>query len=161
NCTDEQRLEFENWVCKLQQATGAVMAKSVEDTHFYRYVRMWGANEVGSHPSRFGAPVTSCHKANSDRLRDEPFCMLTTSTHDTKMSEDCRARLFALAELPYEWSTHLQEWHQLTAPLRRQIDSKTAPDAREEYLLYQALLAAFPLNPAEVNDTFRRRMKDF
>jgi (1->4)-alpha-D-glucan 1-alpha-D-glucosylmutase len=157
----ELRVALERWVCKLQQATGAVMAKSVEDTHFYRYVRMFGANEVGSHPSRFGAPVGDFHRSNSQRLERTPFCMLTTSTHDTKLSEDARARLFALAEFPEEWERHLHEWHDINAGARKEIDGKLAPDAREEYLLYQVLLAAWPLKAAVADADFRQRIQSY
>ncbi len=158
---DQQRPEIERWVCKLQQVTGAIMAKSVEDTHFFRYVRMMGANEVGSHPSRFGEPVSEFHRANLERQEKMPLCLLTTSTHDTKMSEDARARLFALAELPEEWEDRLQSWHMLNNAARTQVDGQTAPDAREEYALYQILLAAWPLGAALPDDNFRSRIKAY
>jgi (1->4)-alpha-D-glucan 1-alpha-D-glucosylmutase len=156
-----EREKFALWVCKLQQATGAVMAKSVEDTHFYRYVRMVGANEVGSHPSNFGQPVEQFHLANQARLEQTPLCMLTTSTHDTKFSEDARARLFALAELPQEWAAHLGIWHRMNDLLRSKVEGRKAPDAREEYLLYQVLLAAWPLGAQNADDDFRQRFKAY
>ena len=155
----EDRQAFANWVCKLQQTTGAIMAKSVEDTHFYRYVRMVAANEVGSHPSRFGQPVEKFHSANQQRLQQTPFSLLATSTHDTKFSEDCRARLFALAELPAEWESHLHAWHRSTQASRREVDGREAPDRRDEYLLYQMLLASWPLNMRTPDDEFRNRIK--
>ena len=155
----EQKQAFANWVCKLQQATGAVMAKSVEDTHFYRYVRMFGANEVGSHPSRFGQPVEEFHRINQQRLEQAPLNLLATSTHDTKISEDCRARLFALAELPAEWEAHLNAWHRITQALRHDVDGREAPDRQEEYLLYQLLLAAWPLGMQSPDDAFRQRIQ--
>jgi (1->4)-alpha-D-glucan 1-alpha-D-glucosylmutase len=157
----ERQEAFAKWVGKLQQVTGAIMAKSVEDTHFYRYVRLLGANEVGSHPSRFGQPVAAFHEANAQRLKDWPHCLLSTSTHDTKMSEDARARLFALAELPEEWAANLQQWHDINAKARSKIGNQMAPDAREEYLLYQALLAAWPLGMDQVDDAFLSRMKSY
>jgi (1->4)-alpha-D-glucan 1-alpha-D-glucosylmutase len=157
----ERKESFGRWVAKLQQITGAIMAKSVEDTHFYRYVRMLGTNEVGSHPSRFGQPVSTFHEANKQRLKNWPLCLLTTSTHDTKMSEDARARLFALAELPDEWAANLHTWHELNADARTEVTNRTAPDSREEYLLYQALLAAWPLGMVEVDDEFVGRMKAY
>jgi (1->4)-alpha-D-glucan 1-alpha-D-glucosylmutase len=149
------------WICKLQQSTGAVMAKSVEDTHFFRYVRLMGANEVGSHPSRFGAPVAEFHRANQMRLELVPYSMLTTSTHDTKMSEDARARLFALTELPQDWASHLEKWHVINRTTHKIVESKSAPDAREEYLLYQALLAVWPLQATRADQDFRKRMKAY
>ena len=157
----EYRLALDRWTCKFQQATGAVMAKSVEDTHFYRYVRMFAANEVGSHPSRFGQSVDVFHQTNARRLKETPLCLLTTSTHDTKLSEDSRARLFALAELPLEWERKLRTWHEMNGSMRRKIANREAPDPREEYLLYQILLAAWPLNPASRDECFRRRTKDY
>lgn len=158
---DENRDALERWVCKLQQATGAVMAKSVEDTHFYRYVRLMGANEVGSHPSRFGEPVEVFHRTNQQRLVQTPYCMLTTSTHDTKMSEDARARLFAVSQLPGEWAAHLKKWHDINQRGIKKIEGRNAPDAREEYLLYQVLLAAWPLELSHADDDFRRRIKGY
>ncbi len=157
--SDETRQAFANWVCKLQQTTGAIMAKSVEDTHFYRYVRMFASNEVGSHPSHFGRPVDEFHRANQQRLEQTPLGLLATSTHDTKISEDCRARLFALAELPAEWEAHLHAWHQATHEARTEVDGREAPDRQEEYLFYQLLLAAWPLNARTPDDNFRNRMQ--
>jgi (1->4)-alpha-D-glucan 1-alpha-D-glucosylmutase len=158
---DEAKEAIANWICKLQQTTGAVMAKSVEDTHFFRYVRLMGANEVGGHPSRFGAPVSEFHRANQQRLEQMPYSMLTTSTHDTKMSEDARARLFALAELPGQWEAHLQGWHVLNRSAQTKLEGKSAPDAREEYLLYQALLSAWPLQATKADEEFRARLKAY
>jgi (1->4)-alpha-D-glucan 1-alpha-D-glucosylmutase len=77
------------------------------------------------------------------------------------MSEDARARLFALAELPYEWESHLCEWHELNLAARREIGGRFAPDAREEYLLYQALLAAWPLELSRADDELRSRLKGY
>jgi (1->4)-alpha-D-glucan 1-alpha-D-glucosylmutase len=157
----EYRESFDRWVCKLEQVTGAIMAKSVEDTHFYRYVRMLATNEVGSHPSRFGQPVAEFHRSNRLRQQQMPFCLLTTSTHDTKVSEDARARLFALAELPEEWETKLREWHGMNEKARTQIAEKTAPDEREQYMLYQMMLAAWPLGASMADDAFRQRIKSY
>jgi (1->4)-alpha-D-glucan 1-alpha-D-glucosylmutase len=135
------------------------MAKSVEDTHFYRYVRMFAANEVGSHPSRFGQPVDEFHRANLQRLEQTPLSLLATSTHDTKISEDCRARLFALAELPAEWEIHLYTWHDAARAARHEVDERESPDRQEEYLLFQLLLAAWPLGMRTPDDTFRNRIQ--
>ena len=157
----ERRELFARWVGKLQQVTGAIMAKSVEDTHFYRYVRMVGANEVGSHPSRFGKSVAAFHETNQERHGKWPLCLLTTSTHDTKLSEDARARLFALAELPDEWAANLHAWQAINADAKKDVASRMAPDAREEYLLYQALLAAWPLGMVQANGEFLDRMKSY
>jgi (1->4)-alpha-D-glucan 1-alpha-D-glucosylmutase len=153
--------ELDRWVGKLQQATGAAMAKSIEDTHFYRYVRMFGANEVGNHPANFGAPLEHFHAANARRQERWPFNLLTTSTHDTKVSEDTRARLFALSEMPGEWEAALETWRKANTVFKLTLDGRAAPDANEEYLLYQVLLGAWPLDPAEVNEGFEARIRDY
>jgi (1->4)-alpha-D-glucan 1-alpha-D-glucosylmutase len=137
------------------------MAKSVEDTHFYRYVRMFAANEVGSHPSHFGEPVEKFHEANADRQKSIPLTLLATSTHDTKISEDARARLFALAELPEEWELHLKQWKELNESALSQVAGRSAPDRNEEYLLYQILLASWPLRVKTADDDFRGRIKAY
>jgi (1->4)-alpha-D-glucan 1-alpha-D-glucosylmutase len=151
----------DDWVCKLQQYTGAIMAKSIEDTFFYRYVRLFGANEVGHHPAEFGRPVEAFHEENARRLEAWPASMLTTSTHDTKLSEDARARLLALAELPERWGALLRSWGEANAGFKTALGEKTAPDANEEYLLYQVLLAAWPLHEGGVDDVFRGRIRDY
>lgn len=151
----------EKWICKLQQFTGAIMAKSVEDTLFYRYVRLLGANEVGHNPATFGRPISAFHERNKLRLQHHPATMLSTSTHDTKMSEDVRARLLALSELPDRWETALKRWSECNQAFKTGIDDMLAPDANEEYLLYQALLGAWPLEEETVDDNFRDRIKNY
>ena len=151
----------DDWVCKLQQYTGAIMAKSIEDTFFYRYVRLFGANEVGHHPAEFGRPVESFHEENARRLQAWPACLLGTSTHDTKLSEDARTRLLALSELPGRWAELLQQWSAANSGFKTSLAEKTAPDANEEYLLYQVLLAAWPLHEDELDDVFRDRIRNY
>jgi (1->4)-alpha-D-glucan 1-alpha-D-glucosylmutase len=151
----------EEWICKLQQYTGAIMAKSVEDTFFYRYVRLFAANEVGHHPAEFGRPPADFHDDNQKRLRDWPASLLATSTHDTKMSEDVRARLLALSEIPERWDTALHRWSKLNHVAKTLVDNVLAPDANEEYLLYQILLGAWPLHEDQVDETFRERIKAY
>ena len=131
----------DDWVCTLQQYTGAIMAKSIEDTFFYRYVRLFGLNEVGHPPAEFGLPAQAFHDENARRLEHWPACMLSTSTHDTKLSEDARARLLALSELPERWGDLLREWREVNQAFRERIGTVHAPDGNEEYLLYQILLA--------------------
>jgi hypothetical protein len=88
-------------VCvRFQQLTGAVMAKGVEDTAFYRYTRFIGLNEVGADPGQFGLDVPAFHAVTARRQEVAPWGMTTLSTHDTKRGEDLRARLAVLAELP-------------------------------------------------------------
>ena len=149
------------WVMALQQYTGAIMAKSIEDTFFYRYVRLFGANEVGHHPGEFGRPPASFHEENARRRRDWPACLLGTSTHDTKLAEDARARLLALSEIPERWADFLREWREANHGLKTRVGEQLAPDANEEYLLYQVLLAAWPLREEELDDVFRERMRNY
>jgi (1->4)-alpha-D-glucan 1-alpha-D-glucosylmutase len=151
----------DEWVCKLQQYTGAIMAKSIEDTLFYRYVRLFGANEVGHHPAEYGLPTSTFHEDNAKRLQLWPANMLGTSTHDTKVSEDVRTRLFALAELPERWADALRAWGEGNRGFKTKVDEALAPDANEEYLLYQILLGAWPLDEAQVDDTFRERIRSY
>jgi len=151
----------DDWVCKLQQITGAIMAKSVEDTFFYRYVRLLASNEVGHDPRILGRSVAAFHQTNQRRLETQPHCLLTTSTHDTKMSEDARARLMVISEIPDEWEFLLNHWKFLNASHKTQVDGRMAPDGNEEYLLYQALLGAWPLGEAVPTPEFVQRIKDY
>jgi (1->4)-alpha-D-glucan 1-alpha-D-glucosylmutase len=129
-------LEF---AMKFQQVTSPVTAKGVEDTAFYRFNRLICLNEVGGDPSRFGVSSTALHQANLERAKLWPHSMLATSTHDTKRSEDVRARIAVLSELPELWRQHLSRWSQLNRNKRRQVDDAPAPDREDEYLLYQTL----------------------
>jgi len=133
------------FVLKFQQCTGPVMAKGVEDTAFYVFNRLVALNEVGGEPAAAGSAVELFHRQNAARLAEFPHCLLATSTHDTKRSEDVRARLAALSELPEEWGKAMRRWQTMNRKHRREIDGETAPDANEEYLLYQTLLGAWPL----------------
>ena len=151
----------DDWVCTLQQYTGAIMAKSIEDTFYYRYVRLFGANEVGHHPAEFGRPAQAFHEENTKRLESWPACMLSTSTHDTKLSEDARARLLALSELPERWSDVLKQWRDANHGFKANVGDPSAPDANEEYLLYQILLAAWPVCGEEIDDVFRDRIRNY
>jgi (1->4)-alpha-D-glucan 1-alpha-D-glucosylmutase len=143
----EDRPALAHWVMKLQQVTGPVMAKGVEDTAFYRYNRLVSLNEVGGHPSLFGIDPEQFHKDNLRRLNHWPHSMLTTSTHDNKRSEDARARINVLSELPAEWGQALLEWSALNVARksRRAETGELMPDRNDEYLLYQILLGAWPL----------------
>ena len=126
---------------RFQQTTGAVMAKGVEDTALYRYARLLALNEVGSDPGRFGRPAAEVHEASRRRAERFPRALLASQTHDTKRSGDVRARLGALAGIPGEWRERVLRWRGLNALLRRD----GAPDAGEEYFLYQTLVGAWPL----------------
>jgi (1->4)-alpha-D-glucan 1-alpha-D-glucosylmutase len=133
----------DEFVTRFQQTTGAVMAKGVEDTAFYRYVRLLALNEVGGDPGRFGLSVEEFHGANLERAARFPRSLLTGTTHDTKRSADVRARIGALAGIAERWAEHALRWRELNAPLRAGADG--APDWTEELLVYQTLVGAWPV----------------
>ena len=112
----------------------------MEDTAFYVYNRLVSLNEVGGEPGRFGLSVADFHRQNLARQRHWPYGLLATSTHDTKRSEDVRARINVLSEMPAAWARHVRRWSRMTASLRR--DGVPAPN--EELLPYQTLAGAQP-----------------
>ena len=154
------RREF---VLKFQQCTGPIMAKGVEDTAFYVYNRHVALNEVGGNPGFYGSTVEAFHKQCLARQADYPHCMLATSTHDTKRSEDVRARIAALSEIPQEWSSAVRRWRVINRKFRTEIDGELAPDDNEEFLLYQTLLGSWPLHPltAEGLQEYIGRIQDY
>ncbi|MBI1759851.1 MAG: malto-oligosyltrehalose synthase [Acidobacteria bacterium] len=159
----EQRLERRNFVMRFQQLTGPVTAKGVEDTAFYRYYPLASLCEVGSHPARFGLSPTAFHAANQQRLAEWPHTLLATSTHDTKRSEDVRARLNVLSEIPARWDRALRLWQRLNRKFKTDVNDLPAPDARDEYLLYQTLVGAFPFQFEDdtARQSFLQRMQEY
>jgi (1->4)-alpha-D-glucan 1-alpha-D-glucosylmutase len=123
---------------RVQQTSGMVMAKGAEDTAFYRWNRFVALNEVGGDPSRFGVPPREFHHAMAAREASWPATMTTLSTHDTKRSEDVRARLAVLAEFPSEWARRMRRW----------AAAHPLPDRSLELLAWQNLVGAWPI-PAE------------
>jgi (1->4)-alpha-D-glucan 1-alpha-D-glucosylmutase len=121
-----------------------VQAKGIEDTAFYRYHVLASLNEVGGDPGRFGRSVEEFHAANAWRRDRWPTEMLATTTHDTKRSEDARARIDVLSEIPAEWLKAVRRWKRLNAANRVRLADGPAPDANDEYLFYQALVGAWP-----------------
>jgi (1->4)-alpha-D-glucan 1-alpha-D-glucosylmutase len=128
-------------VMRFQQLTGPVMAKGVEDTAFYCFNRLVALNEVGGDPGRFGFSPDDFHKACAETQAEWPRSMLASSTHDTKRSEDVRARLHLLSEIPDRWREAVQRWTMLNKRYRRD----GLPDRNAEYLLYQTLVGAWPI----------------
>lgn len=133
------------WSLRFQQLTGPIMAKGVEDTSFYVYNRLVSLNEVGGEPVKFGASILEFHEQNADRLRRWPHSMLATSTHDTKRSEDVRARIAVLSEMPDEWEAALARWREINSRHLLEVDGRPAPEANDRYLLYQTLVGAWPV----------------
>ncbi len=154
--------EVLRFAMRFQQASGPIAAKGIEDTAFYRYNRLIVLNEVGGDPGRFGLDLDAFHRLNRDRAAFWPHGMLATATHDTKRGEDARARLAVLSERPAEWHEHVLRWSRYN---RRHADA--AIDPNDEYLLYQALIGAWPVDmfgsawPAPALARFRGRITAF
>ena len=159
----EDKKEWFDFVMRFQQITGPVMAKGLEDTAFYVFNRLVSLNEVGGSPERFGTPLDAFHGQNMERARDWPNAFITTSTHDTKRSEDVRARINVLSEIPDKWKERLIRWRWLNKKKKAVVDGQTAPDNNEEYLLYQTLIGAWPINPVSGSsyEVFKKRMKEY
>ena len=129
---------------KFQQFSSPVMAKGLEDTAFYRYNRLISLNEVGGDPHKFGTNLAEFHRANQERLEHWPQTMLATTTHDTKRSEDARARIDVLSEVPGRWRLRLRHWKRMNRTKKQMLNGKAVPSLNEEYLCYQVLLGAWP-----------------
>jgi (1->4)-alpha-D-glucan 1-alpha-D-glucosylmutase len=141
---EEARQEHASFVMKFQQLTGPVMAKGVEDTTFYVFNRLVSLNEVGGEPDRFGISPEEFHAFNLERAEKWPYALSSSSTHDTKRSEDVRARINVLSEIPEVWSERVNAWHGFNAARLRRDGRRPVPDANDEYLLYQSLVGAWP-----------------
>lgn len=144
---------------KVQQFTGPTMAKSLEDTAFYRYHKLLALNEVGGEPAAEAMPVKRFHDLMVQRASEFPHGMTSTATHDTKRGEDARTRLLALAELPGEWATAVSRWKVLNAPHLIVDGEMRSPSAPFEYMLYQALVGAWELDARD--ETFLERMQAY
>jgi (1->4)-alpha-D-glucan 1-alpha-D-glucosylmutase len=129
---------------KVQQFTGPMMAKSLEDTAFYQFHRLLALNEVGGDPSSSGLTIPAFHDVMRTRAKEWPHGMTATATHDTKRGEDARARIAALSEIPGEWTSAVSRWKVLNAPHLALDGNLRAPSATFEYMLYQTLLGAWP-----------------
>ncbi|HXP08023.1 MAG TPA: malto-oligosyltrehalose synthase, partial [Acidobacteriaceae bacterium] len=158
---DPQMLYF---ALKFQQLTGPVMAKGVEDTAFYVYTRFLSSNEVGGSAKSFGISLDTLHQSNQERVRHSPDTMLTTSTHDTKRSEDVRNRLNVLSEMPQLWASSVNRWQRMNAKFKKKMeDGRVAPDSNEEYLLYQTILGAWPwqMQNQEDRESYVERIRQY
>jgi (1->4)-alpha-D-glucan 1-alpha-D-glucosylmutase len=129
---------------KVQQFTGPMMAKSLEDTAFYQFHRLLALNEVGGDPSSSGLTIPAFHDVMRTRAKEWPHGMTATATHDAKRGEDARARIAALSEIPGEWTSAVSRWKVLNAPHLALDGNLRAPSATFEYMLYQTLLGAWP-----------------
>ena len=142
---------------RFQQLSSPVMAKSLEDTMFFRYNRLISLNEVGCDPAVFGYSLPRFHEFMKSRGEAWKYSMNCTSTHDTKLGEDSRIRLSVLSEVPEEWFPVYKKWTALNARFKKEIDGKFAPDPNEEYYLYQVMLAGRYFDE-DFNESFRNRI---
>ncbi|OQX66704.1 MAG: hypothetical protein B6A08_19120 [Sorangiineae bacterium NIC37A_2] len=157
------RGELERAALGFQQLTSPVKAKSVEDTAFYRYPRLLCLNEVGADPGKFGGAVEEFHQQNLDRVRSWPLSMVSTSTHDTKLGEDARARIAVLSEMPDEWRSAVRTWQKLAERHVESLDKGRAPSPSLEYLFFQALVGAWPFgwDGQAGRDEFTERFSEY
>jgi (1->4)-alpha-D-glucan 1-alpha-D-glucosylmutase len=159
--TDQR--EWADLAMKFQQVTGPVMAKGLEDTVLYVYNRLVSLNEVGGNPGGFGTHLDAFHEQNIETAKSRPYSLLSTSTHDTKRSEDVRARLNVLSEIPGEWQRGLSRWSRLNGKKKPVVDGRMVPNRNDEYLFYQTLLGVWPvtrMNGAEYKK-FIARIRDY
>jgi len=130
---------------RFQQLTGPVMAKGLEDSAFYRYCPLLSLNEVGGAPDKFGVSATFFHAKSLIRQASWRNSLLATSTHDNKRSEDVRARINVLSEIPTDWSRAIRSWQLLNRDKKVLVAGDQVPSANDEYFLYQTLVGVWPL----------------
>jgi (1->4)-alpha-D-glucan 1-alpha-D-glucosylmutase len=152
--SEESKQAREHFAGLFQQVTSPIMAKGVEDTAFYVYFPLMSANEVGGDPASAAHGLEEFHQQNSGRCRRGLRTLLATSTHDTKRSEDVRARINVLSELPRPWRTAVNRWNRMNRSKRTKVDGNLAPSRNDEYLFYQNLLGMWPTH-GELDDTAR------
>jgi (1->4)-alpha-D-glucan 1-alpha-D-glucosylmutase len=144
----EKRAAILRFVARFQQYTGAIAAKAVEDTFFYRFVPLASANEVGASPSRPATAPSLFHERMTERAATWPLAMLASATHDTKRGEDTRARIDVLSEISDEWARRIARWQIYNRPHRGEAQGRPAPSANDEYLLYQSIVGTWPMQPS-------------
>jgi len=156
----EQREDRLRFLMRWQQFTGPIMAKGLEDTVLYIYNRLVSLNEVGGNPASPGTPPAEFHRRAAATLARSPYGLSATSTHDTKRSEDVRARIDVLSELPGEWEKRLLLWSRWNEGKKRKIGGRLIPDRNEEVLIYQTLLGAWPFDESEI-PAFAERLANY
>lgn len=160
NFNSEEKKGWLQFVQRWQQWSGAVMAKGFEDTTLYSYHRLVSLNEVGGDPAHNGLSIDDFHRFNRSRMARFSHTLNATSTHDTKRSQDIRARINVLSEIPQEWENHLARWSRYNQAKKQKVKGIAVPEPNTEFLLYQTLLGAWPLHQAELAD-FKQRLKDY
>ncbi|MBD1891324.1 malto-oligosyltrehalose synthase [Coleofasciculus sp. FACHB-SPT9] len=156
----EQREVQRHFVMRLQQLTGPLMAKGIEDTLLYVYNRLLSLNEVGGNPSQFGVSVADFHEFNQKQHERWPHKMNATATHDTKRGEDVRARINVLSEIPDEWEEQVKTWSKINDSKKRRMKGRVFPQKNDEYFFYQTLVGAFPFAESE-RSHFVERVKEY
>jgi len=159
---EEHKQAWLEFVMRWQQFSGPVMAKGLEDTATYVDSALISRNEVGGDPLREQPPrdLPAFHRFNRRRLESWPYSMSASSTHDSKRSEDVRARINVLSELSAEWGRYVEDWFELNRRRRRVVNGREVPDRAEEILIYQTLLGAWPFDAAELGE-FSTRVQQF
>jgi (1->4)-alpha-D-glucan 1-alpha-D-glucosylmutase len=161
--SDAQLRAVRAFVMKFQQITAPITAKGIEDTALYRFNRLISLNEVGGEPGLYGGGVRAFHADAEQRLRHWPHEMLATSTHDSKRSEDVRARLDVLSEMTTPWRDAVRRWMRINRSRKRDLDGDAAPSANDEYHFYQTLLGSWPagsMDPAAAG-AYRERLEAY
>ena len=146
------------FVRRWQQFTAPIMAKSMEDTFFYRYVRLLSLNDVGAEPRRFGVSVAAFHQSNLQRSRYFPHEMLATSTHDSKRSEDVRARLNVISEMPDAWQELVRTLQTIGERFQCEVDGQTVPSPHDLWDLYQTMVGIWPAHATNADE--RRELSE-
>jgi (1->4)-alpha-D-glucan 1-alpha-D-glucosylmutase len=160
--TREECEERARFIGKFQQTTSPVAAKGIEDTALYRYNRLLSLNEVGGDPARFGVAPEAVHAWMRERQQRWPAALSATATHDTKRGEDVRARLNVLSEIPGAWKAAVARWRAVNRRHKTMIGDRLAPDANEEYFLYQTLIGAWPFETGgAAMQKFRERILEY
>jgi len=161
--SDSARQRIRRFAMKFQQITAPITAKGIEDTALYRFNRLVSLNEVGGEPDLFGSGVGAFHTDAQYRARHWPHEMLTTSTHDTKRSEDVRARISVLSQMPAEWRRAVDRWRRINRTRRREVGGMPAPSPDDEYLLYQTLTGSWPLEEPDEGalEAYRLRLEAY
>jgi (1->4)-alpha-D-glucan 1-alpha-D-glucosylmutase len=150
-----------DFAMKFQQITAPITAKGIEDTAMYRFNRLISLNEVGGEPGSYGGGVRGFHADAEYRLRHWPHEMLATSTHDTKRSEDVRARLDVLSEMTTPWRDAVRRWMRINRTRKRDLDGAPAPSANDEYHFYQTLLGSWPPGAVDADAGYRERIESY
>ncbi|HEY6927844.1 MAG TPA: malto-oligosyltrehalose synthase [Steroidobacteraceae bacterium] len=161
--TERMRSRMRAFVMKFQQITAPITAKGVEDTALYRFNRLTSLNEVGGEPDAYGTSVQAFHADSQYRAKNWPHEMLGTSTHDTKRSEDVRARINVLSEMTMAWRKTIERWRRMNRTRKREVDGRSAPSPNDEFLFYQTLIGSWPLEEldAEGNVAYRERIEAY